>query len=361
MSNSSTKRMLRALEVEAPAPMHLSQDFQCPPENIHDTETVEMDILREDEDIAIPVADITADGRNNERTKYVNKEYTPPILKEQGAITAFEQIKRDAGATPFEDPNFLAKAGKQVMGLFGKLLNKMRRTVELMASQVYQNGAIALLDASGATVASEDFLAKATHLVTVSTTWALDGTTGDPLADIDAVARVCRKDGKRRPDRLRFGNSAMMRFLANAKVQAAFDKMKINLAALNPSLRSDDATFYGKIQINNYEYEIWLYDAYYKHPQTGTLTPYIDDDNVILSSSKARLDLTFGSIPMIAPPDPRTAGLVGGRMSSADARFDFTPNAWFSPDGTRLFVSAGTRPLTIPSEIDSFARLNVTA
>lgn len=360
MSNASTRRMLRKVEVEAPAPLFLSSEFKTPPENIHDSETVEMDVIRENETIAVPVPDITHDGRMNERSKYVNKEYTPPILKEMGAITAFEQIKREAGADPFEDVSFLAKAGRQVVGLFGKLINKMRRTVELMASQVYQTGQIALLSETGATIFSENFLVKATHLITVSTAWALDGSTGDPLADIDNAARVVRKDGKRRVDRLKFGNSAFTRFLANAKVQKALDKTTLNLANLNPSLRSDDATFYGKIWINNYEYEIWLYDAYYEHPQTGVLTPYILDDNVILTSSKARMDLTFGSIPMIAAPDPAVAGLVGGRMSSPDAGFDITPNAWFSPDRTRLFVSAGTRPLTIPSEVDSFARIDCT-
>jgi hypothetical protein len=307
------------------------------------------------------VKDITVDARNNERSKYVNKGYTPAILKEQGAIVAYEQIKRQAGADPFEDPNFLASAGRQAVKMFVKLLNKMRRTVELMASQVFQTGKVSLVDSTGAVVYAEDFLPKATHIITVSTTWAADGSTGDPLADISAAARVVRKDGKRRVDRLKFGNSALQRFLANAKVKAALDRTTLNLAVLNPSNRSEDATFYGMIWIENYQYEIWLYDAYYKHPQTGTLTPYIDDENVILESSQARLDLSFGSIPMIRPPDPQAAQFISGRMSSVAGQFDFTPNAYFAPNGSKLFVEAGTRPLTIPTEIDSFACINVTA
>jgi hypothetical protein len=47
-------------------------------------------------------------------------------------------------------------------------------------------------------------------------------------------------------------------------------------------------------------------------------------------------------------------------MSSSERGLDFTTNAWFTPDGRHLKVSAGTRPLTIPTAIDTFARLNVT-
>jgi hypothetical protein len=48
-------------------------------------------------------------------------------------------------------------------------------------------------------------------------------------------------------------------------------------------------------------------------------------------------------------------------MSSGDRGLDLTTNAWFTPDGEHLMVSAGTRPLTIPTAIDTFARLDVTA
>jgi hypothetical protein len=352
--------MLAALELQAPAPMFLSSFFKTGPQSFHTTEKVELDIIREDEEVAVPLPDLTAGARNNENSKAVNKEYTPPILREKSAVIAYEQIKRQPGQEPFQDPNFLKNAGNQILSITRKLMNKLRRTVELMSSMVLQTGKFQLKDDSGNIIAQEDFLAKSTHLITVGTAWALDGTTGDPITDIDNAARLIRKDGKRRPDRLLFGNAAIQRFLANPKVKAALDKFVQNLAMLNPANRNEDATYVGLIWINNYQYEIWIYDGWYKDPQSGAMTPYIADDNVIVCSSLARMDLTFGAIPFIAQPDPRAAALVGGRLSSTDGQFDFTPNAYVSEDNVRLFIEVGTRPMTIPTEIDSFACIDST-
>lgn len=361
MSDSSTSRMLESLEVASTAPMFLSSQFRSPPENYFNSEKVEMDIIREDEEIAVPVQDITSGARHNENNKYTNKAYTPPIIRERGAIVAWEQLKRQAGQNPFEDPNFARSAGSQARTLLDKLGRKGRRTVELMAAQVFQLGIITLVDSAGATVYTCDFSAKVAHMATVSTSWALDGSTGSPLADISALARVVRRNGKRKPNKLIFGSSAIQRFLANADVQEQLDKTKLNLGVLNPAKRNEDGTYYGTIWIDNYDYEIWLYDGFYKHPQTGTITPYIDDDNVIMTSTGARLDLAFGAVPSFAPPNSGPFTFLNGRMSSPGGQLDMQAISYLTNSGAQLFVEAAMRPLTIPSEIDSFARLNVTA
>ena len=360
MSDSSTIRMIAAHVQRSPAPMFLSSFFRTPPENIHDAEKVEIDVDRDDEDIAVPVPDLSTGPRHNEASKYVNKSFTPPILSESAAITAWEAIKRQAGQNPFEDPSFARNAGTRAFNLMDRLRDKCRRTVELMAAQVFSLGVITLVDSGGVTVFSEDFKPKTAHMITVSTTWATDGSTGSPLADIAAAARLIRKDGKRSPDRIVFGASAMQRFLANAAVQKQLDKSILNLGNLDPAKRNEDATFYGMIWIDSYQYELWLYDAFFKHPQTGTLTPYVGDEDLLIMSSKARLDLTFGSIPMIVPPDARALAFLPPRIQNGPKQIDLTINAWVTPNGQSVQLSVGTRPLPIPTEIDSFARINVT-
>jgi len=74
-------------------------------------------------------------------------------------------------------------------------------------------------------------------------------------------------------------------------------------------------------------------------------------------SSKARLDLTFGAVPRIAPPEARAMPFMPNRVSGGG--FDMSPNAWLSPDGETLAVSISSRPLPIPTEIDSFGCLDV--
>jgi hypothetical protein len=352
--------MISKFVQEAPAPMFLTSFFKLRPENVHNSEKVEIDIQRDEEDVAIPLPDVSAGPRNNENSKWTNKSFVPPIYDEMGALSAWEQIKRQPGSNPFEDPSFARNAGQQAFTILNKGSNKVRRALELMASQVLQNGKISMVDAGGNVAYELDFLPKTAQIATVSTAWATDGSAGAPIADLTALARLIRKNGKRRPDRLVFGSSAIQRFLANAVVQKYLEKTVLNIGSLVPGQRSEDATFVGMIWIDNYEYEMWRYDGYFKHPQTGTLTPYVADDNVIMLSSAARLDLTVGSIPMFVPPDSRVLQFLPPQIVSLDKGLALTTNAWLSPNGKSLFVSAGSRPLPVPVEIDSFARLDVT-
>lgn len=361
MSDASTTRMIDMYMEEAEAPMFLSGFFQSPQRNFHHSEKVEIDILRDDEAVAVVVQDLTTGARQNESTKYTNKGFTPPIFDEEGTISAYDLIKRQAGQDPFQDPNFGANALLEAFRVFRRLEKKIRRAVELMASQVLQTGELTLIDQSGNSVYVLDFQPKSTHFVTVSTSWATDGSTGAPLADLSSLAAVLRRDGKRKPNRLVFGTSAMQRFLANADVQKVLDKTVINIGQLAPELRGQGATFQGYVWIGHYRFEMWMYDGFFKHPQTGTLTDYVDTDNVIMLSEGGRLDLSFGAIPMIVQPEQRVLPFLPPRISSEGMGIDLTTNAWITPDGKHLKVSAGTRPLTIPTAIDTFGRLNVTA
>lgn len=360
MSDSSTRRMVQAYVERAPAPRFLSSNFTLRPENIHNGEKIEIDIQRSSEDVAVPIPDVSTGPRMNENDKYTNKAFTPPIFKEAAGIEAWEQIKRQPGQNPFEDPNFLASAGKQALTLMLKMGDKIGRACELMAAQVLQDGVISLKDSSGAVVYTVDFLMKSSHKITVGTAWATDGSTGAPLADISAAARLIRKDGKMSPNKITFGASAIQRFLANAKVQDQLDKTKLNIGALAPSRRSEDATFIGKIWIDNYEYEMWRYDAYFVDPQTATITPYISDDNLVISCTGARMDMSMGTIPMFMQPDQRAVQFLPPQVNALDQQVALTTNAWVTPNGESLFVQVGGRPLMIPTAIDTFARIDVT-
>jgi hypothetical protein len=346
---------------EAEAPMFLSGFFRSPPRNFHTSEKVEIDIIRDEPDIAIVIVDLSTGARMNENNKYVNKAFTPPVLNEAGAITAYDMIKRRPGFDPFQDPDFGAAAAEQAFGIIRKLERKIRRTVELQASQVLATGAVTLIDSSGTTVYTIDFLAKSSHKATVGTAWATDGSTGTPLADLGALARTVRRDGKVKPNVLVFGSSAWIRFLANAAVQKMFidNNNSPNIGTIAPETRGEGATFMGFIWIENYRFECWTYDAFYKHPQTGTLTDFVASDHVLMLSRQSRLDLSYGAIPLLRQPDSAVMTFLPPRMSSSDRGLDLSVNAYFTPNNKSLIVEAGTRPLAIPTAIDTFARLDV--
>lgn len=352
MSDKSTIAMIDLYLEEASAPMFLSGFFRSPPNNFHTTEDVEIDIQRDDEQVAIVIQDLSLPPNKNENSLYSNKRFRPPIYDEEGAVTAFDMIGRQPGQNPFTNPNYAANAVRQAFAVFRKLENKIRRAIELMSSQVLQTGQLSLINQAGVAVYTIDFSPKATHFTT-PTAWAVDGSTGDPLADLASLTTVIRRDGKQESKRAIFGAGAFQRFLANAKVQKALDSRRGVLAELAPTPRGQGATFQGWVWVGHYKLEIWTYDGFYRHPQSGVFTPFVADNKVIVNGD-GRLDLTYGAIPMIVAPEQRAMPFLPPRISSAGGGLDLTTNAWVTPDGKRVMVSAGTRPLTIPTAIDTF-------
>lgn len=364
MSDQSTVRMIDAYMEDASAPMFLSGFFQSPPRNFHTSEKVEIDLIRDEEDVAIVITDLSTGSHLNESNLYQNKGFTPPIYSEAGAINAYKQLLRHFGNTPFEDPDYGANAMSEAFAIFRKLERKIRRAIELMASQVLQTGALTLVDSNGIALYSLDFGMKNTHLVNAAATWSADGTTGSPLVDLEELSRVVRRDGKKNPNRLIFGGTAFQCFKANADVQQqliSIGGFGPATGQLTPQARGEGATFQGYIWIGNYRFEMWTYDGFFKHPQTGVLTDYVSADNVIMLSDQSRLDLTYGAIPLLKRPDSAALAFMPPRLSSPERGLDLGTNAWFSPDGKNLMVEAGTRPLTIPTAIDTYAVLDRNA
>ena len=130
MSGTVTKRMLRVYEQMAATTMFLSGLFQSPPENFYTSETVEIDIIRSDEDIAVAVTDLTTGYRMNSEDLYTNKEFKAPIFKEAIALNASDLIKRMAGDDPFKSPDFRANLVLRMFRGMVKVERKIRRALE---------------------------------------------------------------------------------------------------------------------------------------------------------------------------------------------------------------------------------------
>lgn len=356
MSGSMTKRMISAYFQEAAPTPFLSRFFAARPENFHNSEEVEIDIMRGNEEVSVVIQDLSTGYRMNSSDVYTNKRFKPPIHKEAIPLNAFDLIKREFGQNPFQNPDFQANATVRSFRAFRKIEAKIRRAVELQASQILQTGELTLIDNAGNSVYALDFQPKSSHFPNAGTAWSAGGYA--PLTDLGALADVIRGDGLMDPDTLIFGQESLNLFLANADVQKRLDLRRAELGEVRPEMRDSGANYIGRVFIGNYWFDIWSYRGRFTHPSTGVSTPFVADDKVIMMSSGARMDATFGAIPRIAPPESRVLPFLPGRMSSGDARMDLFTNAWLSPDGEQLFVGAGGRPLLIPTAIDTYGCLD---
>ena len=357
MSDLVTKKMLASYEQDAEPSLFFSGMFQSPRSNFHNSEEVEIDIVRSEEDISIAIHDLSTGARSNSNDLYTNKAFKPPIHKEAGPINAHNMIKRQPGQDPFQEVDFQANAIAQGTRLGRKLQRKILRAIEQQSSQVLTTGTVTLIDENGVAIYTIDYKPKATHFPTSSIAWSSASST--KLADIQSLANVIRSDGLANPDMLIMGEGSYELFVNDDAVLTKFDTTRIaGQGLVSMKLMGNGGIFRGVVEIGNYKYDVWTYGGRYKHPQTGVSTAFIPDDKVIVRASTGRLDATFGGIPRIAGIDPRVPSALTSRISVPGQMLDLQMNAWITPDGETMMVQAGTRPLMIPTAIDTYGCLD---
>ncbi len=364
MSNEVTTRMISAYNQMGPVLMFFTGLFQSPPENFHTSEEIEIDIERSDEDVSIVITDLSTGYRMNATDIYTNKKLKPPIHKEAIPINAHTLIKRQPGQNPFESPDFRANVLTIMFKGMVKIEKKIRRSIEWQASQVLQTGTVTMVDSNGAALYTIDYKPKATHFPTAGTAWGQVGD--DPLGDISALAEVNRNDGLEDSDQLIFGIDAFEAFMKNADVIQRFETRRADMGTVSPmQMRGNGGNFRGTIDIGNYKYDMWTYGGRFKHPDTGVKTQFMDPSKVIVRSSQGRLDATFGAIPniglMLGAQANALLPELPSRLPNTEGSMDFFANAWLSPDGEQLFGGVGSRPLLIPTAIDTYGCLETNA
>jgi hypothetical protein len=336
----------------------LSRFFTIKPGGVYNGDKVAIDIQRFGEAVAIAIRKST--GPNlNDFDQFTTKEFTPPAYGEAFPLDVSDLLNRMAGVDPYTAA-YTEYAGQLVAMMaqgFTLVDDKIKRAVELQASQVLQTGKLILTDAAGATVYELDFKPKSTHFPNVAVAWS--DAAAVPLADLEALAKIVRSDGKVNPDLLIMGESAISNFLSNASVIAQADNRRYELIEIAPQFMDSGATMYGFYWIGNYRFQLWSYPDTYDNPANGNPVPYVGTNNVIMLSTKTRLDMASARVPLPLGPDPRVAGLLPGRMTSRDAgsNFDVTPNVYATPNGKQIMGELESRPLMIPVQIDGYACL----
>lgn len=357
--NSSSTKLLRRYEQKASAPRFLSQFFKSPPENWHRTETVAIDIVREEEEIAIPIQDLSVSGRQNEATIYTTKEIKPPIYDEVGSVTAWNAMQRRPGASPFDEPDYRLNALDEAYDIAHRLERKIRRSVELMSSQVLQTGMLDLRDKDGNTLYVLNFLPRSSHFPTVSVDW---GSGGDDIyGDLASLMAEIRMNGGETITDLVFGTNAFRHFQFDDDIQRILDNRRIEGSKLEGRVDGKGVRQVGFFQIEGTTVRLWIYDGMYVDPVTRTKRPYVDPDKVIMLSEGGRLDLSYGAVPILVPPEQRALPFLPPTIANADLGIYLTTHSWVEPNGKSVSVNISTRPITIPTAIDTYGCLTTKA
>jgi hypothetical protein len=355
--NEITTKMMSMYEQSRSPQGFLRGFFRTDLESFHNSREVAYDVQRFDEDIAVPVADVSAGYHEHSADDFNTKEFKVPAYKDAFPVKAIDQLNRFPGNDPFQDPNFVASAIASATKGFRKITNMIKRSVELQASQILQTGTVTLIDRENNTVYVVDFKPKATHFPTAVTAW--DGVGPNIAGDLSSLASVIRDDGLEEPLITIWDEDSYEVALADDDFKSRFELRRADLGFIAPMRENlDGGQYRGTVEIGTHKLDVWTYGARYKHPVTGTKTKFIQRKKVIMMAPGADFHATFGSIPRIVPPDTRVLPFLPQALGGVNEGILLTPNAWISPDNETVWVGAGTRPLLLPRAIDQFGCLD---
>jgi hypothetical protein len=361
MSNTATKHMIELFREEAEPTLFFAKQFRSPRRNFYKGKTVEIDIQRTTERVAITIIDVASGVRWNAADTATNKEFEAPPYVEGVALDSFKLTERMPGRNPFDDPEYRADAIERILWAVKGVWAKIVRAIELQASQVFQTGTVDLIDENGTTLYTIDYSPKVTHFPTAATAWT--NALATPIADLAGLARVIRTDGRKPVNIATFGGPSWEAFVSHDSVKDRLDTRRIDLGNVAPTaINGDGATFKGIVDVDNYKLECWSYDGRYDHPQTLVSTPYMADDQVNLRASSGRMDATFGAIPNVGRelgllPAPIIPSLPNRIMLPGEG-VDLHVIVYIEPNGKTLKVEVGCRPLLVPTAIDTIGSLN---
>ena len=350
MADQYRVRMIQAYKQIIKPSLFLSSFFVVRPGNIFDGKKVKVDIRRIGEDVAKDVAPGTGPNLNDHKG-WTNKEFTPPTYDEASPFDAESLNKRLFGMDEYAstDVGYQAALVTMIMEHWQINQEKIERAMELQASEILQNGTLTFENTD-----SIDFKVKASHLATAGTAWNAVGA--DPLGDLESLMDVVRQDGKMNIRKAIFGSDAIDALLSNATVLERLDNRKMNIGEITPQEKENEAKYHGKLSIGSYTIELWSYNGRYDDPDTGVHTKFIDDANVILLPDNPRFDKLFAGVPRLKDTDPQFRNILPSRVSIPEA-IDFSPYIHVGDRGKTMEAGIESRPLLVPTAVDTFARL----
>jgi len=364
MANPDTrrKRMLKMFrQMPNIAKMgFLTSFFITGPEDITSADFVSIDIERSDEDIAPVLRDVKTGAIVVAEDIYTNKTIKPPAYALEMPLNVYDLMKRQPGDTEYEESeNWLGQMAQRVQKSWRKMMQMLKYSIELQASQILQTGTLTLNDEDGNAVYTLDYKPKVSHFPTVSTSWSTTASA-TPLDDITDLADVIRDDGLCDIQDLIFGSTAWKNFIKNDDVRELLDNRRINIGEIAPQMRNLGAKFQGMISYGAYEYRMWTYNARYKATFGATSKSlYVAADKVVFLPAAEELDFrkVYGGVPMLINSVPPFDQFLPGRVPVPGA-VDFKPRVYADERAETIISEIKSRPLLIPVSIDKYGCLD---
>lgn len=353
------KSTMRLFEQGSKPMQGLRSFFLSPSENIKDTLSLNLDIVRYARKISINVAKGTG-GRYNDFRKFTNKEYFPPEYNEYTDLKSKDMFLRSPGKNEYQP-----KTSQDIVSTMATNLIKLGEIIERgeikQAHDALFAGKVTLINGD-----IIDYDKKTDHNFVPSVKW--DNASATPLDEISNGISKIEEDSKRDITEI---NALCSPRLIDPILKALKAK-NVDYADPMAFLRSNIAmpdyanmngmAYHGRFAINGYTVNLWSYDGRYEIPtgysiaNEGTETTYIPANSLILFPSGVRFDMIYAGVE--SNNFTTNAALKGNfGISNFMPTIEAGARVIYGEPDMKTFkaVNYGVKasPLAVPTDIDS--------
>lgn len=326
-NTSVLARVVSALP--APAPFIFNSFFRT--EQIETAEEIRFDVDSGSRRLAPFVSPIVA-GKVVRSKGYKTQLFKPAYVKDKRVFEARRAFKRAIGERIGGE---LAPAQRMQAALARDLsdqLDMLTRRQEVMAVEALRTGKI-IVKGDDYPETEVDFQRDAALTVglTLAARWGEAGVS--PLTDVQAWSlRVTEKSGSA-ANVVVMDIKAWQLFSADPAVVKLLDRFR-GKDTMNPTVIGEGGRFMGSIGA----FDIYVYVGWYEHPETGTVTPYLPDYTVLITSPDLEGVRAYGAI------HDEEAGFQS---------MPFFVKSWLEKDPSVRYLLMQSAPLPVPYRVNA--------
>ena len=278
-----TRTMLGAIEV-IPSNESFLLDTFCGQSETFPTESIDIDFVKGKKKMAPFVAKYK-NGIQVERNVVATKNYEPAKIQPSRPMTVETLEQRLAGEALYSGRTPAQRSAELLTKDLRELKDMVDRRKEWIIAQTLFSGKYtAEVHTDKDDFYEEEFDYGHTLSTNIAKKWTVENAeTSKPLDDLQEMAEKIATGCGKYPTIVIMGAEALKGFLASKQVSDYFDKWNFNFGSIQPSLKSTQVQYIGRLFRPNVE--IYTYAETYLD-DAGELHKFVPDNKVLVANTE---------------------------------------------------------------------------
>lgn len=331
--------LMKAVSV-LPTPATFFRDTFFKKRNTHATTKVRVDFYKGKRRVAPFVSEVLPSGVTK-KLGYVTDDFETPLVSVTDVTNIGDIMKRGFGENLYGGVKPQERAYKELLKTMKDFDEQIARREELSCVQAMLDGKVTVKGEGVNYIIDYGFTNKGT----VTSLWDAADSKADPVADLAAMALACKKNGYRKPDICVMERSAYNAFIKRCTELGYLDNKYFLNLMIAPKVQNEFLTYCGHLA--ELAVDIYIYDEWYIDDWSGAEPiekSVMPKGKVLLASTNVEFSIEYGVLTF-ADVDTKDFYSIEGTRAA---------DSWVTKRPDQRFLSLSSRPLPVPTEVDSW-------